>query len=140
MRDSMQGIIYTYEAEEPVFLLLKRIPALMGAWQPVTGHVEVGETLEEALYREVEEETGFRQFLRMQPLRYTQVIKLPKEELFERVYALELPQKLDPVIGSEHEDWRWVGYMDALQLLHWEANKNALRELYGLLAEYTLPL
>jgi 8-oxo-dGTP pyrophosphatase MutT (NUDIX family) len=42
------------------YLLLKRLPEKNGFWQPITGGVEEGETQEEALLREVIEETGVK--------------------------------------------------------------------------------
>ena len=39
-------------------LLLKTVPERSGFWQPVTGHVDEGESFLEAAVREVAEETG----------------------------------------------------------------------------------
>ena len=46
-----QGIHY--------FLIFKTVPQRGSFWQPVTGHVEVGESDQEAALRELKEETGY---------------------------------------------------------------------------------
>jgi 8-oxo-dGTP pyrophosphatase MutT (NUDIX family) len=47
------------------YLLLKRLPDRNGFWQPVTGGLEEGETRTEALCREIEEETGIENLIRV---------------------------------------------------------------------------
>lgn len=59
----VEGMIFRRTKDGPEYLLLKRLPERNGFWQPVTGGVEDEETHEEALYREVFEETGVRNLL-----------------------------------------------------------------------------
>jgi 8-oxo-dGTP pyrophosphatase MutT (NUDIX family) len=54
----VEAIIYRRNNNKIEYLLLKRQPERNGFWQPITGGMEEGETREEALRREVTEETG----------------------------------------------------------------------------------
>ena len=61
----VQGILFRKINGRTQYLLLKRIPDREGFWQPVTGGLEKGETVLEALEREVLEETGIRDPVRI---------------------------------------------------------------------------
>ena len=122
------------------YLLLRRVPENGGFWQGVSGGVEEGETFEQAARREVFEETGYRRFVRFAPLdfRYTFPLDRPRwghlyapdvetisEECFgAEVRADEGEPRIDP---REHDEYRWLGFDEALAHLTWEENKDALR-------------
>jgi hypothetical protein len=36
--------------------------------------------------------------------------------------------------GKEHSEYRWCGIQEAVRLLHWKENKEALRKLNTILA------
>ena len=59
----VQGILFRTINGKAQYLLLKRIKE--GFWQPVTGGIEEGETKIEALKREVREETGIKNIVRI---------------------------------------------------------------------------
>jgi|GEM_PF-5435055 len=59
----VQGIFFGKIDGEIQYLLLKRIKER--SWQPVTGGIEEGETKIEALKREVREETGIKNTVRI---------------------------------------------------------------------------
>jgi dATP pyrophosphohydrolase len=61
----VEAIIYRRNGDEVEYLLLKRTPERSGFWQPVTGGVEEGETRKEALCREISEETGLKNMIRV---------------------------------------------------------------------------
>src|SRR4030042_1806138 len=54
----VEAIICRINSGRIEYLLLKRLPERNGFWQPVTGGVEEGESRDEALHREIMEETG----------------------------------------------------------------------------------
>ncbi|UCD97104.1 MAG: NUDIX domain-containing protein, partial [Candidatus Bathyarchaeota archaeon] len=61
----IQAILYRKVDEKLQFLLLRRASDRDGFWQPVTGGQEEGESRMETLTREVEEETGIKDFIRV---------------------------------------------------------------------------
>ncbi|HWG90269.1 MAG TPA: NUDIX pyrophosphatase [Candidatus Thermoplasmatota archaeon] len=140
--------VFVFRAREPRFLLLRRIPSRGGFWQPVTGRVEDTDHVTYAprgdpaemqglmacAAREVREETGLKDLLA--------VIDLGLESRFEgydgntyceRAFAAEVPVDAEVLPSDEHDDVRWVGYEDALQLLRWDENREALRRLVAII-------
>jgi 8-oxo-dGTP pyrophosphatase MutT (NUDIX family) len=61
----VQGILFRRVDRGIEYLLLKTTPEREDHWQPVTGGLEEGETEIEALKREVSEETGIRNIVRI---------------------------------------------------------------------------
>lgn len=116
------------EAPEPVptvgvvvqagdqFLLLCRVAARGGFWQPVTGRVETGESAEEAAHRELFEETGFD--WPVQPLGYVHAFAWgqfePPKLGREHVYVGRGEQR-DPHLGDEHDAFQWLSLGAALE-------------------------
>lgn len=124
------------------FLLLRRIPSRGGFWQGVTGGAEWGEPLLDAAERELLEETG------LSPLELDQIdfsYALPLDEEDRRLYGPGVEKveefvflafveagepRLEP---EEHDLWRWCRFEEALELLKWPENKEALRRCYLIL-------
>jgi len=116
------------------YLLLKRLRDRNGFWQPVTGGLEQGETRTEALRREIREETGIKSLIRtIEDLCY---FKSQDPDLNEEyVYGVEVSGSEEVVLdGKEHSEYRWCGIQEAVRLLHWKENKEALRKLNTILA------
>ena len=61
----VEAIVFRRNSNTIEYLLLKRLPDRNGFWQPVTGGLEEGETLVEALRREIREETGIKNLIRV---------------------------------------------------------------------------
>ncbi len=55
---SCGAIIFYFDGDEFLFLIIKHIPAHGGHWDFPKGHVELGEAEETTALREVKEETG----------------------------------------------------------------------------------
>jgi len=128
------------------FLLLKRIPKKGGFWQPVCGGLEKEDNSKlEATYREVFEETGIskKDIIKVIENVYYFVIDShyitgePIEPIEEFVFAFQVPNDIKISIENnvyvEHEDYKWVSFEDAIKLLKWEGNKEALKALNELL-------
>ena len=111
------------------YLLLKRLPEKNGFWQPITGGVEEGETRIEALHREIKEETGIENLVRViEDLFYFEFSDPNLNQ--EYVYGVEVSATEKVVLdGKEHSEYRWCGVQEALQLLHWKENIEALKRL-----------
>jgi 8-oxo-dGTP pyrophosphatase MutT (NUDIX family) len=138
-----QVLVYIRRRPTPTtmeYLLLRRIEARGGFWQGVTGGLEAGESREDAARREVLEETGYQRFARFMPLdyRYSFQLDVPQwgalyapdvtmiqEECFGAEVALDQGEPvLDP---GEHDQYRWLSAAQALALLVWPDNQEALR-------------
>ena len=144
-----QVLVYIRRQPTPTsseYLLLKRTAARGDFWQGVSGGVEAGELLAEAARREVWEETGYQQFSKFIPLDFRYSFPLDRanwghlyapevdvihEECFGAEVSLGVGEPmLDP---SEHDAYQWLEVSQALALLRWPENKEALRHFADLL-------
>ena len=132
----VEAIIFRRSGSVIEYLLLKRLPERNGFWQPVTGGMEEGETREEALYREVMEETGVKNIVAVIEGLYYFEFSDPTPNQ-EYVYGVEVSPSEEIVLnGREHSEYRWCSFQHALQLLHWKENKAALRKLNITLSQH----
>jgi 8-oxo-dGTP pyrophosphatase MutT (NUDIX family) len=132
----IEAILFRKEADAVRYLLFKRNAQKGGFWQPVTGGVEEGESIEDCLKRELSEETGFHDPKNIIDLRFH--FSFPDDHggvLTEYVYGVELAADQEPKLSSEHTEYRWVDLDEAMQLLKWEDNKVALGKLNDIVAE-----
>lgn len=126
------------------FLMLRRNGAKGNFWQAVTGRMEDEDSdIEATALREIGEETGISeqdilhkttaiysfQFVEQRP---------PKDEMVtEYVFGIEVKPNTNVVLGKipyqEHSEYRWVGFEEALKLIKYDTNKEALRRLYNIL-------
>lgn len=118
-------------------LLLKLIPKRGGFWQPVTGGVEEGESLLEAVKREATEETGLSWKSEPASLDFDFAYSGRFGDVREHVFELEakpsptgdLPEiTIDP---KEHVGYQWTTPKKAMSLLKYPSNQQGL----GLLAK-----
>jgi len=126
----VEAILFRKETDGIRYLLFKRNERKGGFWQPITGGIEEGESIETALRREVLEETGFRDLQNVIDLHFN--FSFPDDNggiLTEYVYGIELAAGHEPTLSSEHTEFRWVDLDEATQLLKWDDNKSALRKL-----------
>jgi 8-oxo-dGTP pyrophosphatase MutT (NUDIX family) len=132
-------------------LLLKTNPDRGGFWQPVTGHVEPGESFAQGALREAREETALSFAGPPIPLGYCFEFEGRWGPAVEEAFALEIgspmvsgtdfgagpvgaenpPPRLDP---SEHCDFRWCPIPEAAHLLSFDSNREALARLSALLS------
>jgi len=96
-------------------LLQLRAPHLSagGTWSLVGGGIEPGESPEQALFREITEETGAVLAGNPQHL-YTN----KKKHLHYLSYLLRIPEEFEPVNSEESAEHRWVDATDLPQPLH----------------------
>ena len=131
----IEAIIFRRNGNLIEYLLLKRLPHRNGFWQPVTGGLEEGETRTEALHREIREETGIKNLVRVIEDLYCFEFSDPNLNK-EHVYGVEVSATEKVVLdGKEHSEYRWCGIQEALQLLHWKENKEALEKLNTILGK-----
>ena len=112
-------------------------------WQAITGGGEEGETPKETARREMQEETGITQDCDILPLNCVanipvigvtgehtwgdDVLTIPEYSFGVRVSRQRLR------LSKEHIEYKWVDYEEAIGMLKWNSNKDALRELNKIL-------
>ena len=132
----VEAIIFRRNGNKVEYLLLKRLPERNGFWQPVTGGVEEGETRKEALCREIREETGIKNIIAVLEDLYLFEFSDPNLNQ-EYVYGVEVSPSEEIMLDQkEHSEYRWCSFQEALQLLHWKENKEALRKLNMTLTQH----
>jgi len=138
----VQAILFRKINGEIQYLLLKRISDIGGFWQPVTGGVEEGERRIQALEREVLEETGIKNVASIiEDVGYYEFWDFFKREarsrlIKEYVFGVEISLNEKIVIGWEHSEYRWCSFEEALKLLKWKENKEALKKLNEILSAH----
>lgn len=142
----VECIVFKRVGTEVSYLLLKRIPSKGDFWQPPCGGVEKeDDSLMDAVFREIKEEAGIEKSDVLEVIEGVHTFTmsshyLTKEEMppiTEYVFGVEIgldvEVDLTKNIYVEHEEFKWVEYEQALELLKWEDNKTALRKLHALL-------
>lgn len=115
---------------EPEFLVLQRSDdetIYPGLWQIVSGGIEPGEKAYEAALREVMEETGFKPLgLYNTPLTNTFYFFTNDSVNLSPVFAAEVDPDEKVKLSDEHKDFRWLVKEEAISLLVWPGQKNAI--------------
>ncbi len=136
--DCVMVLVYSKRNDRaPLYLLLKRNPGLGGYWQPVTGFIEGEESLEAAGLRELKEETGISDFLRVINTGYRFFFNMEDKLCTVGVVAVEVAYSHHRAvkISFEHTDYCWLPYENAREALYWENNKKSLDNINRLLVE-----
>ena len=116
-----------YDPETQKYLLLRRSVQKdvgAGSWECPTGRVDQGESIEQALVREVREELGVEarpQFI-LGTTRFFRGAPIPENELVSVLYACEIPDPAAIRIGEEHDALRWLTRVELEEFLppkHW---------------------
>ena len=145
MRQPIQVLVYpvrqTVEGNWE-YLLVKRIPNRGGFWQGVTGGVEGKEDPVEAAARELVEETGLVPS-DLQAIEYTYSFPIEDrfrylypcnaESITEHVFMARITGGQEPGLSEEHDCYRWCRFDEALSLLRWPENIEALKRCHKIL-------
>jgi len=129
----VEAILFRRSSKGIEYLVVKRVPEKGGFWQPITGGVEEGETKTEALGREVREETGIENIVKI--IEDVHYFEFSDPHLYkEYVFGVEVSSNEKIVLDeNEHSEFRWCSFQEALRLLKWEGNKEGLRKLNRIL-------
>jgi lipoyl(octanoyl) transferase len=107
-------------------LLLKRTEARGGFWQPVTGHVEAGESPEQAAQRELREETGATATVK--PLNYEHAFCVGGSSTIVRETAFVAhSNELVKRDADEHSEAAWFSVDEAIALVPFAGLKRAVQ-------------
>jgi 8-oxo-dGTP pyrophosphatase MutT (NUDIX family) len=132
--NQVEGIIFKRDDEgRNHFLLMRRIPSRGGFWQPLTGGVRVGEELEAALRREVEEETGIVSVKRVINTGFAFPFSDHGKDYVEHVFGVEVLPNATVILSPEHDSQVWVSKEEVLALLRWPGNIEGFRRLCSIL-------
>jgi 8-oxo-dGTP pyrophosphatase MutT (NUDIX family) len=136
-QQAIEAILFKKVDKEIQYLLLKRTSESGGFWQPITGGLEEGETKIQALKREMGEETGIKNFIRI--IRNIHCFEFCAPPLIkEYAFGVQIPVDEEVVLNKkEHSEYRWCNFHEALRLLRWKENKEALRKLHETLISQT---
>lgn len=117
------------------YLLLRRAPGEGGLWQGVAGGVEDGEEIAEAARRELIEETGLIP-LALERIDYSYSFPVDDDKITVYVFVAHVAARQEPEISDEHDKYRWCQFDEALGLLHWPENVEALKRCLKVVLAY----
>lgn len=124
-------ILSKHDQQEWRVLLLKTLPERGAFWQPITGSIEEGESVSKGALREAIEETGLPPMKSIQELGFEFDFEGkwgPSHEVafYYETYPGCPKVSLDP---REHQGYQWTTLNDAVALLRYEPNRQALQIL-----------
>lgn len=122
--------LYIYSSKLKKFLLLKRssnVPLHPGIWQTITATAEKSETTKETLFRELAEETGIKESKIYVVPRINSYYMEPLDVISLSPVFLAMVESKDINISEEHDEFRWVSFEKAVELIHWEDQAESLK-------------
>ena len=122
------------------FLILKKKGNWEG-WQFVQGKIDEGETEEDAVLRELKEETGLDgEIVRKLDLKADYWFQFEGRQIhkFLTFFLVKADKAKEVKIGVEHSDWKWTDYETTLKEIKFNKDKfeQAVKELKKINNEY----
>lgn len=118
-------IVFAREPNALSFLLLKRTLKDGGFWQPITGTLEMDESIRQCMLRELQEETGIGKVFNISEEIHRFSWQKKDYTVVEMVYGVEVTDRKVTLSPEEHSEYRWCSFDEAMMLLEKENNKNA---------------
>ncbi len=132
------ALIYRKKNNILEFLALRNNPDPIhggGFYYVVTGGVEAGEDPEDAVKREIREETGIEKILNIQNTGKIYKYTHPGEGDYlckEYCYLIEIDDEVHH-LNEEHIEYKWLKKDDFINTLDWYGDKKDLKELLNML-------
>lgn len=129
MNKKVMAIIYS---EKGKFLLLKMNPKWLHerGWFVVTGSTE-GDSLKEAVKREIKEETGIKEIISIKPTKYSCKYEWPKKSgkmHHEKAFLVKVKEQ--PIkLSGEHLAYKWLNKKEFLKKIKWQEDIKKLKEI-----------
>jgi dATP pyrophosphohydrolase len=128
--NQIEVIVFKKINSNVFFLILKRNSQKGGFWQPITGGVEEGETFEEAAIREINEEIGNINNIKLIDIDYSFDFFEENTKHIEKVFGVEVSPEQVITISSEHTEFKWVdGQIAINKFLKYPGNKEGFKKL-----------
>ncbi|HOX10761.1 MAG TPA: NUDIX pyrophosphatase [Candidatus Moranbacteria bacterium] len=128
--NQVEVILFKKTKDGIKYLMLKRNAKKGSFWQPITGNVEIGETFEQAAVRELCEETGIKEYIRLFDTGYSFEFFDDNRQQLEKVYAIEVLSNIEVMLSEEHTDMQWASEEECLnKYLKYPGNKAGLKTL-----------
>lgn len=129
---SLEKTVLCYIEREDKILMLyrnkKENDINAGKWIGVGGHIEDGETPEEAILRETVEETG----LTLQEIRFRGIVDFYNNDLLsEKSYVYTSDRFIGNLTACDEGELAWIAKNDVLSLNLWEGDRIFLDILWN---------
>jgi ADP-ribose pyrophosphatase YjhB (NUDIX family) len=135
VRHGVRVFVFRATAEGPRYLLVRPRPRNEWPWVPVIGAVNLDEHLQDAVLREVREETGLARPLHLIDLKQQQQTIVGDLGLVEWQFAFQVPAGIDPrlQVGPRIQEYRWAAFDRAFQEVENLTDRDGLVRLQFLL-------
>jgi len=128
------AIIYRRSGDRTEFVALKTSPEVWdgrSVWYVVTGSLESSENNEQALRREIKEETGLERIVKIIDLKtcYKYKVKPEVKRVCEEYAYLVEVKDAKIKLSFEHVDYKWLSGRDFAKVLDWHSDKHGKQDL-----------
>lgn len=132
---TVDGVVFGYDdADLKVLLIQRDLAPYKGKWALPGGFVDIDESLEDAVRRELEEETGITQLYLEQLYTFGEPKRDPRERIISVAYYALVKladHKVRPASDARNVAWFPVADLPSLAFDHEEVLDVALRRLKG---------
>lgn len=123
--------VYILHHASKKILVLKRAKGLLyeDSWQPITAKINKGETAVDTAIRETKEETQCP-IQRLFNIDTVNRFYYPKNnEIYLIPTFCVYTNQLNVILSDEHVDYKWLEIHNAMEMLLWQSQKNALMQI-----------